>query len=70
MHGHCKKIKAGKQRVKMGLLFRLILFFLVAFWGSITVVLVALNLLLHPLSFFHRKKREGQPQRVLVYMVA
>ena len=45
----------------MGILFRLFLFFLVALWGSLTFVLIAVNVLLHPVSFFHRKKREGQP---------
>ena len=48
------------------ILFRLTVFFLITFWGSLGVVAIALNILFHPLSFFYWKKREGQ-RRVFVY---
>ena len=48
-------------------LFRLTLFFLITFWGSLGVVAITLNILLHPLSFFYWKKREGQPESDCIY---
>ena len=49
------------------ILFRLTLLFLITFWGSLGVVAIALNILLHPLSFFYWKKREGQPESDCIY---
>lgn len=55
-----RKAEKIEARSMGRLYFSLSFYFLIGFWSSIAIIRALWELLWHPLTFFHQKKREGQ----------